>query len=143
MELKPESDLSAQIEKYLSHMMSFVGNDGYGRSKKSVNAYRNRLGFYLRFCTERRIADVRLGDYDHLMEYVGWLSKQTKRNQTAISDRYVFNIFATLGTFALSLDVTLPVKKTIHATAASPTTPTLPVLVIRIGVSTSPLSSTQ
>jgi hypothetical protein len=143
MELKPESDLSAQIEKYLSHMMSFVGNDGYGRSKKSVNAYRNRLGFYLRFCTERRIADVRLGDYDHLMEYVGWLSKQTKRNQTAISDRYVFNIFATLGTFALSLDVTLPVKKTIHATAASPTAPTLPVWVIRIGVSTSPLSSTQ
>jgi hypothetical protein len=41
-------------------MMSFVGNDGYGRTKKSVNAYRNRLGFYLRFCTEKRITDLRL-----------------------------------------------------------------------------------
>ena len=30
-------------------MMSFVGNDGYGGNKKSVNAYRNRLSFYLRF----------------------------------------------------------------------------------------------
>jgi integrase len=92
-------------------MMSFVGNDGYGRTKKSVNAYRNRLGFYLRFCSENRITDLRLGDYDHLLEFVGWLRKQTKRNGKGISDRYVFNIFATLGTFALSLDITVPAKK--------------------------------
>jgi hypothetical protein len=39
-EPKPESNLAAGIEKYLSQMMSFVGNDGYGRTKKSVNAYR-------------------------------------------------------------------------------------------------------
>ena len=56
-------------------MMSFVGNDGYGRSKKSVNAYRNRLSFYLRFCAEKRITDLRLGDYDHLMDFVGWLRR--------------------------------------------------------------------
>jgi hypothetical protein len=92
-------------------MMSFVGNDGYGRTKKSVNTYRNRLGFYLRFCSDNRITDLRLGNYDHLMEYVGWLRKQTKRNGEGISDRYVFNIFATLGTFALSLDITVPAKK--------------------------------
>jgi len=110
-EPKPESNLNAGVEKYLSQMMSFVGNDGYGRAKKSVNAYRNRLSFYLRFCTEKRVTDLRLGDYDHLMEYVGWLRKQTKRNGKAISDRYVFNIFATLGTFALSLDITVPAKK--------------------------------
>jgi integrase len=65
----------------------------------------------LRFCAEKRIRDLRLGDYDHLMEYVGWLRKQTKRNGKGISDRYVFNIFATLGTFALSLDITVPAKK--------------------------------
>jgi integrase len=110
-EPKSESNLAAGIEKYLSQMMSFVGNDSYGRTKKSVNAYRNRLSFYLRFCTEKRITDLSLGDYDHLMEYVGWLRKQTKRNGKAISDRYVFNIFATLGTFALSLDITVPAKK--------------------------------
>jgi len=110
-EPKPESNLAAEVEKYLSQMMSFVGNDGYGRTKKSVNAYRNRLSFYLRFCTEKRVTDLRLGDYDHLMEYVGWLRKQAKRNGKTISDRYVFNIFATLGTFALSLDITVPAKK--------------------------------
>ena len=106
-----ESNLGARVEKYLSQMMSFVGNDGYGRTKKSVNAYRNRLSFYLRFCAQKRITDLRLGDYDHLMEYVGWLRKQTKRNGKGISDRYVFNIFATLGTFALILDITVPAKK--------------------------------
>jgi len=110
-ETKAESNLVACVEKYLSQMMSFVGNDGYGRTKKSVNAYRNRLGFYLRFCSENRITDLRLGDYDHLLEFVGWLRKQTKRNGKGISDRYVFNIFATLGTFALSLDITVPAKK--------------------------------
>ncbi len=110
-EPKPESNLAAGIEKYLSQMMSFVGNDGYGRTKKSVNAYRNRLSFYLRFCTEQQVTDLRLGDYDHLMEFVGWLRMQTKRNGKGISDRYVFNIFATLGTFALSLDITVPAKK--------------------------------
>jgi integrase len=110
-EPKPESNLGAGVGKYLSQMMSFVGNDGYGRTKKSVNAYRNRLSFYLRFCAENRVTESRLGDYDHLMEYVGWLRKQTKRNGKTISDRYVFNIFATLGTFALSLDITVPAKK--------------------------------
>lgn len=110
-EPKPESNLAAGVEKYLSQMMSFVGNDGYGRTKKSVNAYRNRLSFYLRFCAEKRVTDLRLGDYDHLMEYVGWLRRQTKRNGKMVSDRYVFNIFATLGTFALSLDITVPAKK--------------------------------
>src|SRR5580704_16119175 len=70
-------------------MMSFVGNDGYGRTKKSVNAYRNRLGFYLRFCAEKRITDLRLGDYDHRPS----------------------GILGTLGTFALSLDTTVPAKK--------------------------------
>jgi len=108
---KPELNLAAGVEKYLSQMMSFVGNDGHGRTKKSVNAYRNRLSFYLRFCAENCVTGLRLGDYDHLMEYVGWLRKQTKRNGKTISDRCVFNIFATLGTLALSLDITVPAKK--------------------------------
>jgi len=76
-----------------------------------VNAYRNRLSFYQRFCAHKRITDLRLGDYDHLLEFVGWLRKETKQNGEEISDRYVFNIFATLGTFALSLDITVPAKK--------------------------------
>jgi hypothetical protein len=42
---EPESNLAAGIQKYLSQMMSFVGNDGYGRTKKSVNAYRDRVSF--------------------------------------------------------------------------------------------------
>jgi hypothetical protein len=100
-----ESNLAPRVEKYLSQMMAFVGNDGYGRTKKSVNSYRNRLSFYQRFCAQKRITDLRLGDYDHLLEFVGWLRKQTKQNGEEISDRYVFNIFATLGTFALSLDI--------------------------------------
>jgi hypothetical protein len=41
--------LRRDVEKHLSQMMFFVGNDGYGGNKKSVNAYRNRLSFYLRF----------------------------------------------------------------------------------------------
>jgi hypothetical protein len=45
--------LRRDVEKHLSQMMSFVGNVGYGRNKKSVNAYRNRLkSFYLRFCAD-------------------------------------------------------------------------------------------
>jgi integrase len=114
-ETKPEpteeSNLAPRVEKYLSQMIAFVGNDGYGRTKKSVNAYRNRLSFYQRFCAQKRITDLRLGDYDHLLEFVGWLRKQTKQNGKEISDRYAFNIFATLGTFALSLDITVPAKK--------------------------------
>lgn len=107
-----ESDIAIEVEKYLSQMMAFVGQDGYGRAKKSVNAYRNRLSFYLRFCAEVHDTSVEsLKTYDRLMQYVGWLRKQTKRNGQTIGDRYVYNIFATLGTFALALDITTPTKK--------------------------------
>ncbi len=100
---EPESDITIEVEKYLSQMLAFVGQDGYGRAKKSVKAYRNRLGFYLRFCAEAHNSSSveSLKDYDHLMQYVGWLRKQKKRNGQTISDRYVYNIFATLGTFAM------------------------------------------
>jgi hypothetical protein len=54
---------------------------------------------------------VRFGDFDHLMKYVGWLRLQKKRNGQAIGDRYVANIFSTLGTFALAHGVTTPNKK--------------------------------
>ena len=40
-ETKPESNLVACVEKYLSQMMSFVGNDGYGRSKNVASGGRN------------------------------------------------------------------------------------------------------
>jgi hypothetical protein len=55
--------------------------------------------------------DLRLGDYDHLLEFVGWLGKQTKRNGKGINDRYLVKIFATLGTFALTLDITVSAKE--------------------------------
>ncbi|MGA2648484.1 MAG: site-specific integrase [Candidatus Sulfotelmatobacter sp.] len=106
-----KSDIILEINKFLGQQQAFVGNDGYGAAKKSISAYRNRLGFYLRFCAEKHIGDLRLGDYDHLMEYVGWLRLQKKRNGEAISDRYVVNIFSTLCTFALAHDIKTPNKK--------------------------------
>jgi hypothetical protein len=43
---------------------------------------------------------------------VCWLlHQQTKQNGKEISDRYGFNIFATPGTFALSLEITVPANK--------------------------------
>jgi hypothetical protein len=48
---------------------------------------------------------VRIGDFDHLMEYVVWLRLQAKRNGQTIGDRYVGNIFSTLGTFALTYGI--------------------------------------
>jgi integrase len=109
-EPKAESDM-VEVNKFLEQQQAFVGNDGYGAAKKSISAYRNRLGFYLRFCAEIRVTDVRFGDFDHLMKYVGWLRLQKKRNGQAIGDRCVANIFSTLGTFALAHGVTTPNKK--------------------------------
>jgi hypothetical protein len=54
---------------------------------------------------------LRLGDYDHLLEFVGWLRQRTEQNGKEISDRYGFNIFDTPGTFALSLDITVRAKE--------------------------------
>jgi integrase len=101
----------AEVQTFLAQQQAFVGNDGYGAAKKSISAYRNRLGFYLRFCAEKHVTDVRIGDFDHLMEYVVWLRLQTKRNGQTIGDRYVANIFSTLGTFALTYGITTPNKK--------------------------------
>jgi hypothetical protein len=64
-EPKAESDIVAEVNKFLEQQQAFVGNDGYGAAKKSISAYRNRLGFYLRFLVRpglacyRRIANSR------------------------------------------------------------------------------------
>ena len=110
-EPKAKSDIVAEVRKFLAQQQAFVGNDGYGAAKKSISAYRNRLGFYLRFCADKNVTDLRIGDFDHLMEYVVWLRVQTKRNGQTIGDRYVANIFSTLGTFALLHGITTPNKK--------------------------------
>jgi integrase len=101
-EPKAESSIEAAIKKFVEQQEAFVGESGYGTAPRTVKVYRKRLEFYLRFCAEKKITDVRVGDYDHLMEYVGWLRKQTKSNGKKIGDRYTHNIFSTLFTFALS-----------------------------------------
>jgi hypothetical protein len=64
-EPKAESDIVAEVNKFLEQQQAFVGNDGYGAAKKSISAYRNGLGFYLRFLVRpslacyRRIANSR------------------------------------------------------------------------------------
>jgi integrase len=110
-EPKAESCIEAEIKKFLEQQEAFVGESGYGTAPKTIKVYRTRLGFYLRFCAEKKITNVRVGDYDHLMEYVGWLRTQTKSNGKGIGDRYVHNIFSTLYTFALSAyDIVTPKK---------------------------------
>jgi hypothetical protein len=108
---KADSSIATVVADYLEQQQAFVGNDGYGAARKSITAYRNRLDFYLRFCAEQRVTDLRLRDYAHLMKYMGWLRKQVKRNGQPISDRYGFNIFSTLGTLALEHGVAVPNKK--------------------------------
>jgi integrase len=102
-----------EAAKFLEQQKTFVGKDGYGAAETSVNAYRLRMDFYLRFCKEEGVADVRVGDYDHLLEYVGWLRQQKKANGETFSDRYVANIFSTLGTFALGLGITTPNERVV------------------------------
>ena len=45
-EPKAESDIAAEVNKFLEQQQAFVGSDGYGAAKKSISSYRNRLGFY-------------------------------------------------------------------------------------------------
>jgi hypothetical protein len=91
-------------------MMFFVGNDGCYRNKIR-ECLPQSLKLLSAFPRRERITDLRLGDYDHLLEFVGWLRQQTEQNGKEISRRHGFNIFDTPGTFALSLDITVPAKK--------------------------------
>jgi len=50
------------------------------------------LEFYLRFCAEKHITDLRLGDFDHLMEYVGWLRQQKKRGSPPFAAPLLWNL---------------------------------------------------
>ncbi len=89
------------VYQWLSELQVLKGKDQHGKSEKTIKAYTYRLGFFLDFSVQRKLTCLDQTDRGQLLRYVKFLQDHEKD----LSDRTVYNIFATLNTFFRAQDI--------------------------------------
>jgi len=103
VEQKQESQrflLKDAVEEFLGDCKDRVGRSGYGMAKKSVAAYKYRLGFLIAFDGLTRLDEIDI-------DYVKRFRKYLREHPDELGDRTCFNIMATVNTFLRTHEVTV------------------------------------
>jgi integrase len=94
------------VYRWFSELQILKGKDQHGKSEKTIKAYTYRLGFFLDFCAEQKLVYLDQVERGRLLRHVKFLQD----HESNLTDRTVYNIFATLNTFLRTQDIFLASK---------------------------------
>jgi integrase len=89
------------VSQWLAELQIFQGKDQQGKSKKTLQAYKYRLGFFLDFTALQNLRFLDQIDRTQLLRYVKFL----RDHDSDLDDRTVHNIFETLNTWLRARDI--------------------------------------
>jgi integrase len=89
------------VFQWFAELQIFQGKDQQGKSRKTLQAYYYRLGFFLDFTAQQNLRFLDQIDRTQLLRYLKFL----RDHESDLDDRTVHNIFETLNTWLRTRDI--------------------------------------